>query len=271
MPRGERAGFPTYWTSFGQGPRKALMIHCSLAHSGSWGGVARHLSGALHMTAFDMPGHGRSGAWDNRDEYQRVTSNIAATFCDEPLDVVGHSFGATVALRLAIERPELVRSLVLIEPVFFAVAIRDHPELYITLQALFAPFAAALKAEDRAEAAKAFSTIWGDGTAWAALPDAQKQALADQIHLIEAGHEALYDDPGGLLDDGVLQGLDKPVQLIEGTRSPFIIPAIHEGLAARLPRAERTVIVGAGHMAPITHAAQVSDAMLRFLRLGWGA
>lgn len=47
---------------------------------------------------------------------------IARAALGAPVDVIGHSFGATVALRLALERPELVRSLVLVEPVLFAAA-----------------------------------------------------------------------------------------------------------------------------------------------------
>ena len=266
MPRADRAGFPTYWTHFGQGPRAALMIHCSLAHSGSWGGMARHLSGALSMTAFDMPGHGRSGAWDARDEYQKVTTQIAASFCDRPIDIVGHSFGATVALRLAIERPELVRSLVLIEPVFFAVAQRDAPGMHALHEGQSTGFIAAMEKGDTLAAAREFTEIWGDGPPWDQLPTAQRQMLADQIHLIEAGSVALNDDPGGMLNKGVLDGVTQPVLLIEGSRSPAIIPAIHEGLASRLPNARRAVIVGARHMSPITHAAQVSDEVLRFLQ-----
>ncbi len=75
------------------------MIHCSLASCEAWGGLARVLSGALTMTAFDMPGHGRSDEWDARGEIQGVTAEIAAGFLDGPADVIGHSFGATVALR----------------------------------------------------------------------------------------------------------------------------------------------------------------------------
>lgn len=264
MPRGDRAGFPTYWTSFGQGPRDALMIHCSLAHSGAWGALARHLSGALTMTAFDMPGHGRSGAWDARDEYQRVSTDIAATFCNGPVDVVGHSFGATVALRLAVEHPHLVRSIVLIEPVFFAVALRNNPAMQMQHAQMFQGFSDAMAQGDTHAAAQAFTDIWGDGTPWADVPAAQRDMLAAQIHLIEAGGTALHDDPGGMLKAGVLEALTQSVLLIEGSASPRIIPAIHNGLAARIPQAQRVVVAGAGHMAPITHAAQVSDAMLRF-------
>jgi pimeloyl-ACP methyl ester carboxylesterase len=88
--------------------------------------------------------------------------------------------------------------------------------------------------------------------------------LARQMHLIQAGSAALHDDPGGMLREGVLEALTQPVLLVEGTTSPRIIPAIHEGLAARLPHAQRLAIAGAGHMVALTHAAQLSDAMLRF-------
>ena len=267
MPKGEKAGFETYWTTFGQGPRAALMIHCSLAHSGSWGGLARHLSGALRMTAFDLPGHGRSAAWDGRGEIQAVSTRIAEAFCTVgPRDVIGHSFGATVALRLALERPDFVRSLVLIEPVFFAVALRDRPGMRADFADQMAAFDAAMAAGDTMAAARAFTAVWGGGVRWDDIPQAQRQGLADQMHLIAAGSPALYDDVGGMLVPGRLEALDLPVLLIEGSASPAIIPAINEGLAARLPRARRAVIAAAGHMAPITHPRQVSDEVLRFLR-----
>lgn len=267
MPRAEKAGFPTYWTTFGQGPRQALMIHCSLAHSGSWGRLARHLGGALTMTAFDTPGHGRSARWDGRGEVQAVTTAIAADFLDAPADIIGHSFGATVALRLAVTRPELVRSLVLIEPVFFALAYRDHPEMRAGLQAANAGFEAAMAAGDHRRAAREFTATWGDGTPWEAVPEAQKQLMADQMVLVAAGTDALYRDAGEMLAPGVLEGVAAPALIIEGSASPPVIAAICEGLAARLPRAERAVIMGAAHMAPITHAPQVGSEILRFLSL----
>ena len=86
------------------------------------------------MRAFDLPGHGRSPDWDGVVEYQHLSTQIAASFVIEPVDLIGHSFGATVALRLAVEQPQKLRSLTLIEPVFFAVAARDAPAAFTTVQ-----------------------------------------------------------------------------------------------------------------------------------------
>ncbi|WP_135504446.1 alpha/beta fold hydrolase [Roseovarius aestuariivivens] len=266
MPKGLKAGFETNWTTFGQGPRAALMIHCSLAHSGSWGAMARHLSGALDMTAFDLPGHGRSAPWDDRAELQGETVRIAAEFLTGPTDIIGHSFGATVALRLAIERPELVRSLVLLEPVFFAAGLAARPELRAGFDAAMAPFVDAMRAGDRMAAAEAFLAVWGGGADWSAISTPDRETLAAQMPIVQAGQPALYEDVGGMLAEGRLEAVERPVLLIEGSLSPEIIPAITEGLAARLPHARRAVIAGASHMLPVTHGRQVSAEVLRFLR-----
>lgn len=242
------------------------MIHCGLAHSSSWGRMARGLSGLLTMTAFDTPGHGRSAPWDERDEIQKVTAEVAADFLEGPADIIGHSFGATVALRLAVMRPDLVRTLTLIEPVFFAVALRDRPEIAPEFEVAQRDFIPAMERGDLLTAARDFTRLWGDGTPWEDIPAKVQQALADQMHLIAASRGALHEDTGGMLDPGVLNRLDRPVLLVEGSKSPDIIHTINDGLSARLPNATRAVIMGAAHMAPVTHADQVADEVLRFLK-----
>lgn len=267
MPRGVKGGFPTYWTTFGQGPEPALLIHCSLAQSSVWGGFAQHLSGALTMTAFDLPGHGRSGEWDGVAEMQELSARMAADCAGEELvDVIGHSFGATVALRLAHLFPARVRRMILIEPVFFGAVLGGDARLRARHAAETAAFEDAMEAEQYEGAAKAFLRLWGDGTPWARIPEAQRARLAAQMPLVAAAGPALYDDVGGLLAPGVLEALPGPSLLIEGSRSPEVIGAINIALAARLLEAQRSIIGGAGHMSPITHPHAVSTEILRFLR-----
>ena len=243
------------------------MIHCSLADSGIWGGMAQSLSGALTMTAFDLPGHGRSGDWDARGEMSAVCTDIAADFaaCNGPVDVIGHSFGGVIALRLAVERPDLVRSLVMIEPVFFAAGLRTHPCACAAHLAEQRAFVAAMEAGDLAEAARGFIGAWGGGRPWASFSAEAQARIAQQMPLIAAAGPALYDDAGGLLAQGALEAVDIPALLLEGSAAPQIIPAIDAALAARLPRARRGIIGGAGHMSVATHPDQVSAEVLRFL------
>lgn len=271
MPQGLRGGFPTHWQVMGQGPRAALAIHCSLAHSGAWAGVARALGADLTLTAFDLPGHGGSGAWAHEGEIQATSTAMAADLLDGPADILGHSFGATVALRLAVEHPHLVRSLSLFEPVFFAVALTDRPDMHAPHAAEMADYQAGVAAGDMDRAARGFLRVWGDGEGWDAMPVATRARMAAQMPLIEAAAPALYGDAGGMLASGALARIAAPALLMQGARSPAIIGAINDGLAARLPDCRRATIAGAGHMGPITRPQAVAAEIAAFLGLPTGA
>lgn len=267
MALDQRGGVATHWLRMGQGDRPALLLHCSLGHSGGWAAMARGLDDVLDMTAFDLPGHGRSADWDGVTDLQTQSMAMALDFLspERPMDLIGHSFGGTIALRIAVERPELVRRLVLIEPVFFAAALADQPELRAPYDAQMAPYYAALEAGDMLEAARAFTALWGDGRAWDRVPEPARQAMASRIHLIGAGAPQIYGDAAGLLRAGRLQGVHHPTLLIEGAESPFSVRAINTALAARLPDTRRATVEGAGHMAPITHPQAVAALIRDFL------
>lgn len=246
MPVQDAAGFPTYRTSLGQAPRRALAIHCALAHSGAWAPLAAQMDQELAITAFDMPGHGHSADWGQRGDYQDVVTQIAATILDAPMDVIGHSFGATVALRLAVAYPDKVRTLTLIEPVLFAAAERGHPKEFAAHKRQAQPFEDALVAGDRTMAAKMFTEHWGDGRAWRDLTQANREALTARIHLIGATDSAVYGDRAGLLQQGVLDAVKMPCLLVQGSESPAIVTLINTELVRRLPGSRNVVVEGGG-------------------------
>ena len=180
------------------GTRPVLALHCSLAHGGAWSGLASLMRRVL-VLAPDQPGHGRGSSWDPaRPLHDQAfeQSVLVAEFAGQggAVDLIGHSFGGTLALRMALERPDLVRSLTLVEPVIFAAAgASGHPA--------FAPFAArhlgvaALVAEGRsAEALRMFHADWGAGEALDEVPTRTRDYMADRIHLIAAQNPTLLDD-----------------------------------------------------------------------------
>lgn len=244
--------------------RPALALHCSLAQGGVWAALASGLPG-WQLLAPDMPGHGRSPDWDGKADYHAVTTAAVAGLLADiagPAPLIGHSFGATVALRLALEHPGAVSRLVLFEPVLFCAADALAFERHM---AAHEAFGAALQAGDARRAAAEFQAIWGTGQAYAELPMPQQVYIADRIGLIGAQNPALIDDIAGLLAPGRLEGLDIPVLLLRGDASPPVIAAIHAELARRLPRAAQSVVRGAGHMLPITHAAECAARVRDFL------
>jgi lipase len=247
---------------FGAGPRKVLALHCSLAHGRVWDGL--DLPGCT-IVAPDLLGHGALPLWDGAGDYHRDCTRdvIALAEIEGPIDVIGHSSGGTVALRMAMEMPDLVRSLVLVEPVLFAAARAAGDVSFETHAAAFAPFDAAMAAGDMAGATAFFHRYWS-ATDFASLPARLQAYMTARINLIPAQLDVMMQDAAGLLGHMRLESLGIPVLLMEGSQSPPVIGAIQAELARRLPRERRMVIEGAGHMAPMTHKAEVSAVIAGF-------
>lgn len=254
-----------YTQVWGTGAQDALLLHCSLASSDAWRGMAGHLVDVLTMTGIDFQSHGKSADWDGTGDYHAVCTKDADNLLTRPMHLIGHSFGATVALRLALEHPEMVRSLTLIEPVFFAVA--NGSGAYAEHMAAFQPFVDAMQRGDREDAARMFTDEWGTGAEWAALPAAMRAYMTERIGLIPTTAPTLYEDNAGMAVEGRLETVACPVLLLEGVRSPDIVAAINAALAVRLPDVQRLRVEGASHMLPITHSAEVAGVVAGFLQL----
>ncbi|WP_106746090.1 alpha/beta fold hydrolase [Yoonia maritima] len=232
----------------------ALVLHCALGRSEAMMPLVQQLG--YRATLFDLPGHGQSGNWDGASDYQRLSADVAAQLCDGPTHVIGHSFGATAALRLAVERPELVNRLTLIEPVYFVAA--KGTDAHTEFAKGFRPFVAAMLRGEEDAAAKMFNEIWG-GMPWDAMSDRRRQYLTERIHLVVAGAAEIEEDAAGITSEQRLGAVDIPVTLIRGGASQPVLADIHATLAARLPNATDHVVPGAGHMLPMTHADQVAE------------
>ncbi|WP_424965175.1 alpha/beta fold hydrolase [Dinoroseobacter sp. S375] len=263
MPQETLAGTEISWSVTGDGP-VTLFLHCALGSARGWQPLISHLPGRCCVT-FDMPGHGRSGPWDPaRDDHSHVLEVAQALLArfDWPVDLVGHSYGATVALRLALEAPARVRRLVLAEPVLFAAARLSNPEALRAFEVECAAETAAFAAEDWACAAALFLARWG-GAPWSRLSPAQQADAIARIPMIPRSNRTMLADQFGLVPR--LGQVRCPALLLSGAQSPAIIPAIQAGLAASLPKATAHVIQGAGHMLPLTHAAEIAPLLERFL------
>lgn len=253
--------------TFGHGVRQALAIHCTLAHSGAWRSLGAALENHFTLTAIDLPGHGKSGDWDRRRDLHAQCRDAVLAHLSAPMDVIGHSFGATVALRVAVEHPHLVRSLTLIEPVFFAAAIADAPEAMAAHEIEAEPYLAALAQGDTMTAARLFNRVWGDGTKWDDVPEGTRRYMAERMQIVPGQADAIVEDNAQIMNPGALDKATMPTLLIQGDQTADIIDAVNKSLAARMPNARRAWITGAGHMAPLTHPRAVAREILRLVEV----
>ncbi|MDL1899357.1 alpha/beta hydrolase [Anaerolineae bacterium CFX9] len=98
-----------------------LLIHGWASSSRMWQRVHDHLSGDFRLWSIDLPGFGASSLPDDAPVSIDDHLNAIIGFCRQhnlrPSAVVGHSMGGMLALRLALEQPEMVDRLVLVCPV----------------------------------------------------------------------------------------------------------------------------------------------------------
>ena len=101
----------------------ALFFHGNGFSALTYNSLLSELAPRLSLRAIDLQGHGRSDDIPNLAQlrnWQIYRSNVEYTLKrNGPSILMGHSMGALCSLFTAMKRPEEVRGLVLLEPVFF--------------------------------------------------------------------------------------------------------------------------------------------------------
>lgn len=102
----------------GARPPDVLALHGLTGHGRRWERLARTRLADLSVLAPDLRGHGRSPwtpPWTAAAQVESLAGLLHAE-APRPVVVVGHSYGANLAVRLARAVPQAVRALVLLDP-----------------------------------------------------------------------------------------------------------------------------------------------------------
>jgi 3-oxoadipate enol-lactonase len=177
--------------------------------------------------------------------------------------IAGHSSGGAVALQLALDHPERVQTLALLE-----VALLKLPACDAFLEEA-GPALAAYAAGDHARAVAMFvTTVSGlDSSASRALledriPDAVAQAVEDADTFFGVELPALIEWEFGAEQAAAI---DRPVLSVLGSETLPLWVEIAGFLRASLPRVEESTIDGAGHLLQVQRPDLVAREIARFL------
>lgn len=252
----------------GSGPR-VVCLHSSTGSHAQWRTLQQRLAARWQVLAPDLHGHGASPGWPVGGSATlhvdaAAVAHAAGLHEGEAVHLVGHSYGAAVALQVALRHPLQVRSLTLYEPVAFGLLREMAPTdaALEEIEAVAASVAALVNLGALQDAARVFVGYWGGAAAWAAMNEAQQRSVVARIVTVPRHFEALF---AAAWNAPVLRRLRMPVLLMRGECTRAAARRVSELLAAALPQAQSVELYGAGHLGPITHRDTVAAWMLGHL------
>lgn len=248
-----------------------LMIHGASANAREFDWtLAPRLSGDMRVLMADRPGHGYSQRFDDAETLGAQARQMAGVLDQlapgEQAVVVGHSFGGAVALRLALDRPDLVSGLVLLAPV-----THDWGDggtaWYNTLAAppVIGPmFSQLLPLAGPAQVKGGIDSVFKPAPA----PDGYYENSALGLLFRPSNFRANARDMTALKDELAVQSarypeLAMPIVGFSGSQDTVVSPKLHIGRLKKQAAVDLVILPDEGHMPHHGEGGAVAEAIRR--------
>jgi pimeloyl-ACP methyl ester carboxylesterase len=244
-----------------------VMVHGSWLARRNWDPMVPHLAESVRVLIYDRRGHGESERPSGQGSVREDVDDLAALIEHlglAPAWVAGQSFGAAIALRLAGERPDLLRGIIGHEPPLFSL-VADDPAVAPMLEG-FARISAAvterIASGDHAGAAEQFVEEALGAGLWTRFPHEMRQMMIEHAptYLDEAS-----DPDQAAFDLDRLRGFSRPVLLTRGDQSAPAFPPVITKLVEAIPAAEVRTMTGAGHPIQTEQPEAYAEAITAFV------
>jgi len=245
-----------------------VCIHSNASSSLQWRALMERLAGKFHVLAADSWGAGQSPA---RPARRSVSLRDEVSFLDPIFaraggffTLIGHSYGAAVALVAALRYPSRVRALAIYEPTLFSLLDEEKapPNEADGIRETVADAGAALDAGSPTAAAERFIDYWMGTGSWAAMPEKRRGPIAASIVNLRNWANALLHEPTPL---ATFESLRIPVLYMVGKKSPASSRGVARVLGSVLPQVKLVEFDSLGHMAPVTHPEIVNEVIADFV------
>jgi pimeloyl-ACP methyl ester carboxylesterase len=241
-----------------------ICIHSSASSSSQWRALLSSLSKEYHAVAVDLYGYGKSPNWPS-DNDVRLVDEIALI---EPIlsqagrfHLVGHSHGATISLKIALDNPDKVASLTLYEPTAFYLLDPGEPAR-LEIETIRDETKRLCEACKKDKAAEIFVDYWIGPGAWRATAESARVKIANGMGKVRFEWGSGFDRECSFQQ---IQALSMPILLLTGSQTKSSTRSVVAVLRKLLPRAYFAELNGLGHMGPITHPDVVNREIVDFI------
>lgn len=182
----------------------------------------------------------------------------------DPAHVVGHSYGGSIALQMAMDAPDVVHSMALLEPaVFTAGEAEEYRDRLLAAQRRFRDEETPVVLDDflRQRTEGGHRRLLDE-----TVPGGFSQAVTDAGTFFEHEIDGLLE---WRMDPTDLRKLPQPTLSVLGERSNALWPRFgetHERLLGKLERCEGFVLPGSTHFLQLENPTGLAGALARF----WG-
>jgi 3-oxoadipate enol-lactonase len=233
---------PIHVVDAGSGPT-LLCLHGIGSSSASFAPQLDELAGELRLLAWDAPGYARSAdpvEPPDLDAFADAAADVLHQRDTGPAHVLGVSWGGVIAMRLAVRRPDLVRSLILADS--SRGSGRDAGQA-----AAMRARVGELAEQGAAEFARRRGHRLVSGQAPAELVERVTANMADAVRLPGYGYAAASMADTDLTAS--LADIKVPTLVLCGAQDTVTGVAESQALAGGIPDAVFVTLRGAGHLA----------------------
>ena len=263
MPSIKVHGVELYYEIHGEG-QPVLLIHGLGSSTRDWDLQVPALAARFKVVTFDVRGHARSEKPRQRYSVKLFADDTAALIRAldlAPVHVIGISMGGMIAFQLAVDAPELVRSLVIVNsgPAMPIKTLAQRLMIWTRVAIV------------RIRGMRKMGEVLADKL----LPKPEHAAMRAQFVERWAANDptAYLSSLRGLVNWTVMDALpqiDRPVLVLTADQD-YTPLAFKQAYAAMMKRAELVVIEDARHFAPIERPEPFNAALLAFLNRVSGA
>jgi len=219
-----------------------ILIHGLFGSLDNLGRLARHLSEHFDVISIDLPNHGLSPHIRSIDylSLSQSLNNLILSLSLTNVHVVGHSMGGKVAMQLALDYPQLIKSLIVadIAPVTYS---NRHAKIFAALKAINLA-----SLTNRNQAMEVVTSHGIDaGTAQFLLKNLAKNEdgffWRCNIDNLQQSYPQII---AGLSGEKTFEG---PTLFIKGEKSDYILSDHRPAIMQYFPKANAKIIQGTGH------------------------